>query len=234
MTLRLELRGVRAGYGQVEVLHGVSLAVPAGRVVALLGPNGAGKTTALRLAAGLLPVRSGEVRLDGRPLGRLGADARARAGITLVPEGRGVFAGLSVAENLAVALDRLPPRARPGGRERALAAFPRLADRLAQRAGTLSGGEQQMLALARALVAPSRVLLLDEISMGLAPRLVEQLFAAVAELREQGRTIVVVEQYLSYALRFADIVYVLSRGEVAFAGEPWEIAPPTGDTARSG
>ncbi|MHB8449906.1 MAG: ABC transporter ATP-binding protein [Mycobacteriales bacterium] len=226
MTLRLELDRVSAGYGRVEVLHELSVGVPAGRVVALLGPNGAGKTTTLRVVAGLLAPHSGAVRLDGGAITRRSAYERARLGITLVPEGRGIFPGLSVEDNIDLAVHAArgaDDTARAAARAHVLDTFPQLAGRLGQRAGTLSGGEQQMLAMCRALAAASRVLLMDEISMGLAPKVVELLFDSVAALREQGTTIVLVEQYLTYALRHADICYVLAKGRVVFCGEPAEL-----------
>ena len=220
----LEVDGVTSGYGKVEILHDLCIAVPEGTVVALLGPNGAGKTTTLRVISGTLPVWNGQVQYEGERLDGRSAFEIARRGITLVPEGRGIFPGLEVRENLEIGV-----RAGNNGEsrrvrmERVLDTFPRLRERLSQRAGTLSGGEQQMLALSRAFLGNPRVLLLDEISMGLAPRIVEQLFESVAELRERGLTIVLVEQYLTYALRLADICYVLSKGRIEFVGEPDEL-----------
>ena len=220
----LEVDGVTSGYGKVEILHDLCIAVPEGTVVALLGPNGAGKTTTLRVISGTLPVWNGQVQYEGERLDGRSAFEIARRGITLVPEGRGIFPGLEVRENLEIGV-----RAGNNGEsrrvrmERVLDTFPRLRERLSQRAGTLSGGEQQMLALSRAFLGNPRVLLLDEISMGLAPRIVEQLFESVAELRERGLTIVLVEQYLTYALRLADICYVLAKGRVEFVGEPGEL-----------
>jgi branched-chain amino acid transport system ATP-binding protein len=218
----LELRGVSAGYGRVEVLRGVDLAVPEGSLVSLVGPNGAGKTTLLRVIAGLLPPSRGEVRLDGRPLAGQRPFQVARAGVCLIPEGRGIFPSLTVRENL-----RMQAEGGDGtdeGVHRALHYFPRLGERLEQRAGTLSGGEQQMLALSRALLTNPRVLLLDEISMGLAPLIVAQLFETVAALAADGVTVLLVEQYLTYALELSDLVYVLGKGEVTFVGEPEELA----------
>ena len=215
--IELAMRGVRAGYGPVEVLHGIDLDVPAGALTALLGPNSAGKTTLLSVVAGLHPLRAGQIYWDGKDLGRLGPDSRARAGMTLIPERRGIFPQLTVRENLATFTGD------DGDDAPALAAFPVLAQRMTQRAGSLSGGEQQMLAMSRALLKKPRLLLLDEISFGLAPRVTRQLFDVVAELARTGTTVVLVEQYLSDALRLADIVYVLARGEVAFAGEPSEL-----------
>jgi branched-chain amino acid transport system ATP-binding protein len=214
--IELELTGVRAGYGAVEVLHGVDMQVPAGALTALLGPNGAGKTTLLSVMAGLLPLRAGRLRWAGTDVA-VPTDARARAGLTLIPERRGIFPNLSVQENL----DIFTPAG--SSQDPALDAFPVLGQRLAQRAGSLSGGEQQMLAMSRALLRSPRLLLLDEISFGLAPRVTRRLFDVVAELARGGTTVVLVEQYLSDALRLADVVYVLARGEIAFAGEPAEL-----------
>ena len=220
----LEVDGVTSGYGKVEILHDLSIGVPEGSVVALLGPNGAGKTTTLKVISGTLPVWNGQVRLDGERLdGRTAFDI-ARRGLTLVPEGRGIFPGLEVRENLEIGVRAGDNgESRTARMERVLETFPRLKERLSQRAGTLSGGEQQMLAVSRAFLGNPRVLLMDEISMGLAPRIVEQLFESVNELRERGLTIVLVEQYLTYALRFADICYVLSKGRIEFVGEPSEL-----------
>ena len=222
----LELEGVVSGYGKVEILHGVDIAVPAGTVVALLGPNGAGKTTTLRAISGVLPWWRGRIRLAGRPINGRSAYEIARRGITMVPEGRGIFPGLSVKENLEIGVhaDSGAGFSERGRRlEALLETFPRLRERMSQQAGTLSGGEQQMLSLSRAFLAQPQVLLLDEISMGLAPRIVEHLFESVAELRARGLTIVLVEQYLTYALRMADICYVLAKGRVEFVGEPDEL-----------
>jgi branched-chain amino acid transport system ATP-binding protein len=222
---QLALEHVYAGYGRVQVLHDLSLRVPHGSVVALLGPNGAGKTTTLSVISGTVETRRGRVLLDGQNVRRLSAYQRARRGVTIVPEGRGIFPGLSVTDNLDIAAhaSKLNESQRREQLERVLELFPRLKERASQRAGTLSGGEQQMLAMSRALLAQPKVLLLDEISMGLAPRVVQQLFDAVAQLKEQGMTIVLVEQYLTYALRLADICYVMAKGRIAFLGEPAEL-----------
>ena len=217
MSIELSLRDVRVAYGAVEVLHAVDLDVPAGSLTALLGPNGAGKTTLLSATAGLLPLRSGHIRWAERDVAGSRPADLARAGMLLIPERRGIFATLSVRDNLDVFAGRgadLTP---------AFEAFPVLEHRSDQLAGSLSGGEQQMLAMSRALLAKPTLLLLDEISLGLAPRVTRQLFEVVAGLAASGVTVVLVEQYLSDALRLADLVYVLSRGEVAFAGEPAEL-----------
>jgi branched-chain amino acid transport system ATP-binding protein len=226
VTHRLVLDSVTAGYGRVEVLHDLSFSVPAGTVVALLGPNGAGKTTTLSTISGTVGLRKGRILLDGRDISRMSAYRRALRGVTLVPEGRGVFPGLSVEDNLDIAVHQSRQQDETWRQEqlqRVLTLFPRLEQRREQRAGTLSGGEQQMLAMSRALLGNPKVLLLDEISMGLAPQIVAQLFDAVDQLRAQGMTIVLVEQYLTYALRLADICYVMAKGRVAFMGEPAEL-----------
>jgi branched-chain amino acid transport system ATP-binding protein len=223
----LEVDCVTSGYGKVEILHDLTIGVPEGTVVALLGPNGAGKTTTLKMISGTLPVWNGAVRYDGERLDGRSAYDIARRGITLVPEGRGIFPGLEVRENLEIGVragdNGGDGESRQERMERVLETFPRLRERISQRAGTLSGGEQQMLALSRAFLGNPRVLLMDEISMGLAPRIVEQLFESVNELRERGLTIVLVEQYLTYALRLADICYVLAKGRIEFVGEAAEL-----------
>jgi branched-chain amino acid transport system ATP-binding protein len=217
MSVELELRSVRAGYGSVEVVHGVSLDVPAGVLTALLGPNGAGKSTLLSVIAGLVPIRSGEVRWAGTVINGVPVHRRAADGMMLIPEGRGIFPSLSVRDNLEVfagtGTDVTP----------ATDAFPVLGSRMQQTAGQLSGGEQQMLAMSRALLQTPRVLLLDELSTGLAPRVTREIFTVIEELARHGTTVVLVEQHLSDALRMAEVVYILSRGEVVFAGEPSEL-----------
>jgi branched-chain amino acid transport system ATP-binding protein len=218
MSIELALRDARAGYGPVEVLHGVSLDVPAGALTAVLGPNGAGKTTLLSTIAGLIPLRGGDILWRGKSVSTVDPHRRARAGMMLVPERRGVFPDLSVRENLEVFAGS------KRGWDSALDAFPILRERLGQTAGLMSGGEQQMLAMSRALLSTPSLLLLDEISFGLAPRITRQLFDVVADLASRGTTVVLVEQHLSDALRLADVVYVMSRGEIVFAGEPGELS----------
>ena len=215
--MKLQLNDVWAGYGRVSVLRGVDLTVPAGSAVALLGPNGAGKSTLLKVAAGHIRPTRGHVRLDDEPVGRWRPSARAKAGMSLIPEGRGIFRLLTVRENLAM---------QAGGRdvdaavEKAAAAFPILGDRLHQVAGTLSGGQQQMLAVARAFVADSALVLADELSLGLAPVVVDEILQAVATLRAQGRSLLIVEQYAKRVLPIVDYVYLLHKGRVVFVGEP--------------
>ena len=222
MSALLELEDVEARYGPVHALHGISLAAEEGSIVAVLGPNGAGKTTTLRAVSGTVR-RSGRIVFDGRPIERLGPAAVARLGVAHVPEGRGTFAELTVGENL-----RLGAYARRGSSERELervfSYFPWLSQRRRQEAGTLSGGEQQMLALARAFLQRPRLLLLDEPSLGLAPVLVAELFRIVRELNEQeGLTVLVVEQNAHLALQAAHAGYVLEAGRVALAGTSDEL-----------
>jgi branched-chain amino acid transport system ATP-binding protein len=217
VTALLELDGVEARYGPVHALHGVSLAVEEGSVVAVLGPNGAGKTTTLRAISGTVR-RAGRIRLGGRPIGRLGPDAVARLGVAHVPEGRGTFSELTVWENLRLGAYTRRGSIRPE-LERVFTYFPWLSERRRQQAGTLSGGEQQMLALARAFVHRPRLLLLDEPSLGLAPVLVAELFRIVRELNEdEGLTVLVVEQNAHLALQAAEAGYVLEAGRVALSG----------------
>ncbi|MES5817694.1 ABC transporter ATP-binding protein [Streptomyces sp. RG80] len=214
----LELRAIRAAHDGLTVLHGVDLTVAAGQVVALLGPNGAGKTTTLRVAAGLHPVLSGQLLVGGREV--TGADPRdlARAGICLIPEGRGVFPNLSVRDNLLMMT--FTGRTREEIEQTAFARFPVLARRAGQTAGTLSGGEQQMLALARGLATDPAVLLLDELSMGLAPLVVSRLYEQVAEIARQGVAVLVVEQFAAAVLGIADHAAVMVRGRVRRQGSP--------------
>ncbi len=226
MTDGLELRGVRAGYGRVEVLHGVDMVMPSGMSVALVGPNGGGKSTLLRVLAGLVRLRAGEVLLDGRPLLHGPTHRMAAAGLTFVPDERNVFASLSVRETLRLFGGRRPI-------DRALDVFPELAHLLDRKGTTLSGGERQMVALSHALLRPGRVLLVDEPSRGLSPSAVRRAYEALAALEEPGRVIVVVEQYIDEALAVADLVYVLDRGRVRFAGEPSELEPVAGRAGRS-
>ena len=216
----LALKNVEAGYAGTTVLRGIDLVVPPSSVVALLGANGAGKTTLLRVASGLLHPVSGQVLLDGEDVSRCTPHELMQRGLCHVPEGRGVFASLTVRENLI--LQSIPGREN-ASIERAVSAFPRLGQRLTQVAGTMSGGEQQMLALARAYVQSPRFVLLDEVSMGLAPKIVDDIFEFLAVLAQEGASLLLVEQYVARALEIADYVYLLNRGEIAFAGEPREL-----------
>ena len=217
----LELIGVRAAYGRIEVLRGVDLTVPRGAVVALLGANGAGKTTLLRVVSGLMPPTEGDIHLAGMHIAKATPEELTQAGMCMVPEGRGVFPNLTVEENLwlasysGVPVDKILTEA--------YARFPRLKERRRQLAGSLSGGEQQMLSLARALASDPALLLLDELSMGLAPLIVEGLYDTVSEIAERGVSILVVEQFASSALRVADYAAVMQGGRVVASGEPAEI-----------
>jgi branched-chain amino acid transport system ATP-binding protein len=217
----VSLRDVRAAYGSIEVLHGVNLDVELGSVVAVLGPNGAGKTTMLKVLAGLHPATSGDIVVSGRRVNGVRADELARAGLCLVPEGRGVFPNLTVVENLRMATFGL--KHRRDVLEGAFARFPQLAPRRQQLAGTLSGGEQQMLALARGLASEPAVLLLDELSMGLAPLIVEQLYEQVATIAASGVSILVVEQFAGVVLGVATVAAVMVQGRIATVGPPAEI-----------
>lgn len=215
-----ELKHISAGYGAGLVLRNVNLTVPTGSVVALLGPNGAGKTSLLRVASGLLAPSEGQVLLDGQDITAAPTHARAAQGVCHVPEGRGIFRALSVGENLRL---QAPAKAERSAVVVASRYFPRLGERTRQAAGTLSGGEQQMLALAHAYLSEPSVVLLDELSMGLAPIVVDELFDYLHRLAAAGTSLLLVEQYVTRALALADYVYVLGRGEIQFAGEPYEL-----------
>jgi branched-chain amino acid transport system ATP-binding protein len=217
----LELRGVCAAYDSIEVLHGVDLAVPAGKVVAVLGPNGAGKTTMLRVAAGLHAPTKGEVRVADRRVNGAKTEDLARRGFCSIPEGRGVFPNLTVRENLLMATYRGVGLAEI--EEVTYSHFPRLKDRRHQPAGTLSGGEQQMLSVSRAITTRPVLLLLDELSMGLAPIIVEELYEAVAKIAIQGTSILVVEQFAKTVLGVADLAAIMLQGRLARVGPPKEL-----------
>ncbi|MGA8890136.1 MAG: ABC transporter ATP-binding protein [Anaeromyxobacteraceae bacterium] len=225
----LRVDGLHAGYGLSEVLVGTSLEVKAGTVVALIGANGAGKTTTMRAVSGLLRPSRGEVVLDGTPVQGMDASRIARMGLAHSPEGRKVFGPLSAEDNLLLGAYRHLPhlmgfRARAAGDlERVYALFPRLAERRGQPAGTLSGGEQQMLAIGRALMARPKVMLLDEPSMGLAPVIVQEVFRTIARLKAEGMTMLLVEQFAGAALDVADYAYVMERGRIAVEGTPAEL-----------
>jgi branched-chain amino acid transport system ATP-binding protein len=214
-TEALTLDGVDALYGESHVLHGVSFALGEGRVLALLGRNGAGKTTCMSTVIGFLPPRKGAVRLFGEELARLAPDVISRKGIALVPQGRRVFPRLTVRENLVVAHQK---RAATWTLERVFGLFPHLKERAEQHAGSLSGGEQQMLAIGRALMGNPRVLLMDEPSEGLAPLIVAEVGRTVAKLKSEGQSILLVEQNIKLAFSLADDVVILNTGRVAFTG----------------
>ena len=214
----LALSNVDALYGDSHVLHGVSFALNQGRVLALLGRNGAGKTTCMNVIVGFLAPRSGEIRLAGEPISRLAPEAISRKGVGLVPQGRRVFASLTVRENLLVARQTRLDALRPWTIDRVFELFPPLASRQRQAAGSLSGGEQQMLAIARALMGNPRVLLMDEPSEGLAPVIVAELGRTIARLKEEGQSILLVEQNVKLAFGLADDIVMLNTGRVVFSG----------------
>jgi branched-chain amino acid transport system ATP-binding protein len=218
----LEFDGVRAGYGATTVLRDVSFQVRAGQVVALLGPNGAGKTTVLRTASGIIRPTSGSVRLDNNDVSKHAPHRRTVAGLCLIPEGRGVFKSLTVRENLRLHV--------PAGGSRsdeaidlAVTVFPALSGRMNVAAGHLSGGQQQMLSLARAYVTNPRVILLDEVSMGLAPRVVDEMFHALRILASTGTSMLIVEQYVTRAIAMADCVVLLNKGTITYDGAPSQL-----------
>jgi branched-chain amino acid transport system ATP-binding protein len=223
VTPALELIDVHAAYGRIEVLRGVNLVVPAGSVFALLGPNGAGKSTTLRVISGRMTPKGGCVHVAGNHVNGVPPAALVRAGVCTIPEGRGIFPNLTVNENLWVTT-HASGSARDATLDRAFASFPMLADRGTQVAGTLSGGQQQMLALARALVTDPALLLLDEISMGLAPRIVADLYESVSHMASQGIAILIVEQLARVALAVADYAAIMSHGRIRTAGEPSDVA----------
>jgi branched-chain amino acid transport system ATP-binding protein len=216
----LELRGISAGYGSQTVLRDVDLVVPDQSVVALLGPNGAGKTTLLKVAAGLLRPTAGEILLDGRDATAWPPHQLSQQGVCYVPEGRGIFRELSVRDNLRL---QAPPGLDRAAVPRATEAFPVLGQRLNQRAGTLSGGEQQMLALAHAWLSSPKLVLVDEVSLGLAPKLVDQIFGYLHQITTQGVALLLVEQYVSRALDLADYVYILKKGRIQLVAEPAQL-----------
>ena len=228
----LQVRRLVASYGDVVVVRNVDLDVPRGTISVLLGPNGAGKTTVLKCIAGLLSPRMGTIKLEGVDIGGLPPAARVKAGITFIPEGRAIFPALSVRENLRLFGRLAAPGGSDGARggeaesiDEALTQFPRLADRLRQTAGTMSGGEQQMLALSRVFFGDARVVIIDEMSLGLAPRIVAELFEFVAQLRASRRAAVLLtDQFVHQALKVADIVYVMQNGTLRFVADPSEPA----------
>jgi branched-chain amino acid transport system ATP-binding protein len=230
----LEVRDVKVRYGKIEALHGVSLSVRQGELVTLLGSNGAGKTTLMRAISGLLPLESGSVWFDGRDISRLKAHRRVIDGLVQAPEGRGVFPGMTVVENLEMGCYGRKFESKAAHDERldwVFATFPRLAERRKQVGGTLSGGEQQMLAIGRALMARPRVLLLDEPSMGLAPMMISQIFSIIAEINAAGTTVLLVEQNAAQALSRSDRAYILETGTVTRTGVAAELL--TDDAIRA-
>jgi len=219
----LELIGVRAAYGRIEVLHGVDLVVPRGSVVALLGPNGGGKTTTLKVASGQMVPTSGCVHLHDRHINGVAPDALARIGVCTIPEGRGIFPNLTVRENLRMVTYAGADQKQV--EDRAFSQFPRLGERRNQIAGTMSGGEQQMLAMARGLAVDPTLLFLDELSMGLAPLIVEELYELVKQIAASGVSILVVEQFARTVLGVADYAAIMLHGRITSVGQPDDIAP---------
>lgn len=221
----IEVSGLEVNYGAIRALRGIDLTVEAGETVAIVGANGAGKTTLMRALSGMIPAAKGSARFDGLDIRKSGAHDLARAGMHLVPEGRGTLQAMSVAENLRLAWEVRPSaQTFDDSLAEIVRRFPRLAERIDQPAGNLSGGEQQMLAIARALMNPPRVLLLDEPSMGLSPRFRKEVFRLLAELRDSGMTLLLVEQNVRSALAIAHRAYVLSQGRFTAQGRASELA----------
>jgi branched-chain amino acid transport system ATP-binding protein len=220
----LELDNVSLLYGRIQALHGISLEVGEGEVVALIGANGAGKSTTMRAISGIRPIAGGSIRFEGKDITRLRPDLRVIRGICQAPEGRGIFPGMTVMENLGMgAYTRKDRAAIAADMERVLGLFPRLAERRRQAGGTLSGGEQQMLAVGRAMMSRPKLLLLDEPSMGLAPMLIQQIFEIITEINQQGTTVLLVEQNAQQALSRAHRGYVLETGRIVRTGTGTEL-----------
>lgn len=222
-ALLIELKQVRVNYGAIAAVKGIDLRLAAGELVCLIGANGAGKTTTLGAIAGTLPLAGGHIHYAGQPIDTLPTHKRLRAGIALVPEGRGIFTRLTVEENLRMGAYSRDDDQIDTDLERMLTLFPRLRERHSQVAGTLSGGEQQMLAIGRALLSRPRLLLLDEPSMGLAPLIVEQIFEVIQQVKNEGVTVLLVEQNANLALAFAERGYVMESGVVTLAGSGAEL-----------
>jgi branched-chain amino acid transport system ATP-binding protein len=215
----LEVRALRAGYGRTEVLRNVNLVIAQGEIVALLGSNGAGKSTLNRAISGLLRPRTGDILFDGAPIANRPPREIVSRGLIHVPEGRKIFPNMTVQENLDLGSYRRATQRRVPNRERIFAIFPRLAERRRQLAGTLSGGEQQMLAIGRGLMAEPKLLILDEPSLGLSPRLVEELFALIATVHADGLSVLLVEQNVVQSLEIAQRGYILEHGECTLSGD---------------
>jgi branched-chain amino acid transport system ATP-binding protein len=228
----IELRNVHAAYGQIEVLHGISLAVSTGEVLALLGPNGAGKSTTLKVASGQMEPKTGCFHVMGRHVNGMKPDKLARAGLCTLPDGRGIFPNLTVKENLRLMTFGGPSRSHV--EELAFTRFPRLSERRHQVAGTLSGGEQQMLAMARTLSVEPAVLLLDEISMGLAPMIVSELYELVAQIAAEGVAVILAEQFAATAMGVATDVAVVVQGRIVAAGKPDDLPDDLADAYLGG
>jgi branched-chain amino acid transport system ATP-binding protein len=220
----LEISDLVVAYGRIQALHGISLTVDEGEVVTLIGANGAGKSTTMRAISGLRPVSRGSIRFDGQDLTHVRADLRVVRGISQAPEGRGIFPGMTVMENLEMGTYARRDRANfAEDLDRVFGLFPRLQERRTQAAGTMSGGEQQMLTIGRALMARPRLLLLDEPSMGLAPKLIQQIFGIIREINSQGTTVLLVEQNAQQALSVADRAYILETGSIVKSGTGQEL-----------
>ncbi|RLE00291.1 MAG: branched-chain amino acid ABC transporter ATP-binding protein [Aquificota bacterium] len=220
----LKVENLETGYGEVQILWGINLEVPVGNLTTILGANGAGKTTLLRAITGILPVWKGKVTFQGEDITRLSPHERATKGLIMIPEGRMIFPEMTVLENLEMGAFNKKARTNlKKNMEHALALFPRLEERLSQRAGTLSGGEQQMLAIARGLMAAPQVLIFDEPSLGLAPKLVIEVFETIQKLKEEGITMLLVEQNAHLSLAITDYAYVLAEGKVAMEGRGEEL-----------
>jgi branched-chain amino acid transport system ATP-binding protein len=226
----LKVEGLCVNYGRIEAIRNISFEVPEGNIVSLIGANGAGKSTTMKTISGLCPVRAGRIIFDGKDISKVPAHRRVELGITQSPEGRGVFAGMTVRENLEMGAYSRADRKATAAKdfERVFGLFPRLAERSDQAAGTMSGGEQQMLAMGRALMGHPRLLLLDEPSMGLAPMLIAQIFEIIEEIHELGTTILLVEQNAAKALSIADDAYCLETGEITRHGTGAELAADPG------
>ena len=219
-TTALSLKGITSGYGTTTIVRNIDLNIKAGSVTALLGPNGAGKSTLLKTMSGLIRPMSGSVMIDGHDVSSLAPNKRANLGLCHIPEGRGIFPSMTVKENLEL-------QAKPGEQsiaiEKGIAAFPILGERLMQRAGTLSGGQQQMLSMARAYTQNPRVILVDEGSLGLAPIVVDEIFSFLAGVAAAGAALLIVDQFVARALALATSAYVMTRGEIVFAGTSAEL-----------
>ncbi len=219
----LDIRSVFAGYGSTEVLRNIDLSIASGEIIALLGPNGAGKTTLNRVISGLLRPRTGAILFEGQAIDRARPYEIVKRGLIQVPEGRKIFPNMTVVENLDLGSYRRASTRRTANRDRVFAIFPRLAERRAQNAGTLSGGEQQMLAIGRGMMSEPRLLILDEPSLGLSPRLVEELFALITRIHEEGLAVLLVEQNVVQSLALASRAYILEQGEIVLSGAASEL-----------
>lgn len=223
----LELQGFRCGYGSIEAVHGIDLSVPPGQITAIIGPNGAGKSSTMLAIVGHVRILGGRVQFNGEDITGLSPAQRTRRGLAIAPEGRRIFHDLTVADNLTVGGYLLPVDQAQQREEEVLTLFPRLRERALQRAGSLSGGEQQMLAIGRALMAKPQLLLVDELSLGLMPKVVDQIFAALLQLKQQGLTVLLVEQNIQRVLADADQVAVLTAGRLAYHGPAKEVSQHT-------